>query len=403
MADVSARNRRHVPDRLRLLRARCAQHQKEDWLTMWWSRLKALVIKELLAVLRDPKGRAILIGPPIVQLLVFSYAATLEVRNVDIMLLNRDNGHWGQELVERIDGSPTFRHIVVADSSEAVREAIDRQTVTAAISIGPDFSRNIEAGEPADLQVILDGRRSNASQIVAGYITQIVAALSAETPAGAQEASRTIVTVPRNWFNPNLIFQWFMVPNLIASIALLIGLIVTALSIARERELGTFDQLMVSPLRTHEILIGKLIPPMMIGLFHMTVYILAAIFIFGIPLRGSLVLLYGSSLFYLASVAGLGLFISALSMTQQQAILGAFLFMVPAMLLSGFATPIENMPSWLQPITVINPLRYFLVIVKGIFLKDIPLAEVWRQTWPLCAIAVVTLSAASWLFRRRLE
>jgi ABC-2 type transport system permease protein len=194
-----------------------------------------------------------------------------------------------------------------------------------------------------------------------------------------------------------------MVPNLIASIALLIGLIVTALSIARERELGTFDQLMVSPLRTHEILIGKLIPPMMIGLFHMTVYILAAIFIFGIPLRGSLVLLYGSSLFYLASVAGLGLFISALSMTQQQAILGAFLFMVPAMLLSGFATPIENMPSWLQPITVINPLRYFLVIVKGIFLKDIPLAEVWRQTWPLCAIAVVTLSAASWLFRRRLE
>jgi ABC-2 type transport system permease protein len=370
---------------------------------MWWSRLKALVIKELLAVLRDPKGRAILIGPPIVQLLVFSYAATLEVRNVDVMLLNRDNGHWGQELVERIEGSPTFRHIVIADRSEAVREAIDRQTVTAAISIGADFSRNIEAGEPADLQVILDGRRSNASQIVAGYITQIVAALSAETPAGAQEASRTIVTVPRNWFNPNLIFQWFMVPNLIASIALLIGLIVTALSIARERELGTFDQLMVSPLRTHEILIGKLIPPMMIGLFHMTVYILAAIFIFGIPLRGSLVLLYASSLFYLASVAGLGLFISALSMTQQQAILGAFLFMVPAMLLSGFATPIENMPRWLQPITVINPLRYFLVIVKGIFLKDIPLAEVWRQTWPLCAIAVVTLSAASWLFRRRLE
>jgi ABC-2 type transport system permease protein len=194
-----------------------------------------------------------------------------------------------------------------------------------------------------------------------------------------------------------------MVPNLIASIALLIGLIVTALSIARERELGTFDQLMVSPLRTHEILIGKLIPPMMIGLFHMTIYILAAIFIFGVPLRGSLVLLYGSSIFYLASVAGLGLFISALSMTQQQAILGAFLFMVPAMLLSGFARPIENMPAWLQPITVINPLRYFLVIVKGILLKDIPPSEVWRQTWPLCAIAIGTLSSASWLFRRRLE
>jgi ABC-2 type transport system permease protein len=186
--------------------------------------------------------------------------------------------------------------------------------------------------------------------------------------------------VPRYWFNPNLIYQWFMVPNLIANIALLIGLIVTALSIARERELGTFDQLMVSPLRTHEIVIGKLTPPMLIGLFHMTVYILAAIFIFAVPLRGSLVLLYASSLF-----------------------LGAFLFLVPATLLSGFATPIENMPNWLQPITVINPMRYFLVIVKGIFLKDIPLSEVLRQTLPLFAIALVTLGAASWLFRRRLE
>jgi len=189
----------------------------------------------------------------------------------------------------------------------------------------------------------------------------------------------------------------------VASIALLIGLIVTALSIARERELGTFDQLMVSPLRTHEILIGKLIPPMMIGLFHITIYILAAVFIFGVPLRGSLFLLYGSAVFYLAAVVGLGLFISALSMTQQQAILGAFLFMVPAMLLSGFATPIENMPSWLQPITYVNPLRYFLVIVKGVFLKDIPAVEVVRQTIPLLLIAIVTLSAASWLFRRRLE
>lgn len=370
---------------------------------MWWTRLKALIVKELLAVLRDPKSRAILVGPPIVQLLVFSYAATLEVRNVDIMVLNRDSGHWGQELVERIDASPTFRKVAFTTNPAEVRDAIDRQKVIAAVEIGPDFSRNIEAGTSADVQTILDGRRSNASQIVAGYLTQIIATLAAETPAGARAASGSVATIPRNWFNSNLTFQWFMVPNLIASIALLIGLIVTALSIARERELGTFDQLMVSPLRVHEILIGKLLPPMMIGLFHITVYILAAIFVFGVPLRGSLLLLYGSSFFYLASVAGLGLFISALSMTQQQAILGAFLFMVPAMLLSGFATPIENMPDWLQPVTIVNPLRYFLIIVKGVFLKDIPLSEVVRQTMPLCLIAVVTLSAAAWLFRRRLE
>ncbi|MET4690157.1 ABC transporter permease [Sinorhizobium fredii] len=370
---------------------------------MWWGRLKALIVKELLAVLRDPKGRTILIGPPIIQLLVFSYAATLEVKNVDLMLLNRDNGHWSQELFQQIGGSPTFRSIRLAKSPAEVQFAIDNQHVLAAVEIGPTFSRDIEAGKPAEVQMILDGRRSNASQIVSGYLSRIVGTVAAETPAGERAASEAIRVEARNWFNPNLTFQWFMVPNLVASIALLIGLIVTALSVARERELGTFDQLIVSPLRTHEILIGKLIPPMMIGLFHITVYILAAVFIFGVPLRGSLFLLYGSAIFYLAAVVGLGLFISALSMTQQQAILGAFLFMVPAMLLSGFATPIENMPSWLQPVTLINPLRYFLVIVKGVFLKDIPVAEVVHQTLPLCLIAVVTLSSAAWLFRRRLE
>jgi ABC-2 type transport system permease protein len=370
---------------------------------VWWTRLKALIVKELLAVLRDPKGRAILIVPPIVQLVVFSYAATLEVRNVDIVVLNRDNGRWGQELVRRIDGAPTFRTVARAEHPAAVRNAIDMQRALAAVQIGPSFSRDIEAGVPADVQIILDGRRSNASQIVGGYLNQIVAGLAADTPKGIRAAATAVSVVPRNWFNPNLIFQWFMVPNLIASIALLIGLIVTALSIARERELGTFDQLMVSPLRTHEILLGKLAPPMMIGLFHITIYILAAVFIFGVPLRGSLLLLYGSALFYLASVVGLGLFISAMSMTQQQAILGAFLFMVPAVLLSGFATPIENMPGWLQPVTLLNPLRYFLVVVKGVLLKDIPAGEVLRETIPLFLIAIVTLSAAAWLFRRRLE
>jgi len=270
---------------------------------MWWIRLKALIIKELLAVLRDPKGRAILIGPPIIQLLVFSYAATLEVRNVDVLVLNRDGGHWGYELAQRIDGAPTFQRIYHAQSPAALHDAIDRQRVIAAIHIGPTFSRDIEAGRPADVQIILDGRRSNASQIVGGYLNQIVAGVAAATPAGIKAATAGVSVVARNWFNPNLNYQWFMVPNLVASIALLIGLVVTALSIARERELGTFDQLMVSPLRTHEILIGKLTAPMLIGLFHITIYILAAVFVFGVPLRGSLILLYGSAIFYLGSVA----------------------------------------------------------------------------------------------------
>jgi len=370
---------------------------------MWWTRLKALILKELLAVLRDPRGRIILIVPPVIQLVVFSYAATLEVRNVDVMVLNRDAGHWGYELVQRIQGSPTFRKVSFTQSPEVLHEAVDRQKVLAAIQISPTFSRDIEAKQPTDVQIILDGRRSNASQIVGGYLNQIVASLSADTPAGQKAKSSAVSIMPRNWFNPNLIYQWFMVPNLIGSIALLIGMIVTALSIARERELGTFDQLMVSPLRTHEILIGKLLPPMMIGLVHISLYIVAAIVVFDIPLRGSLLLLYGSSIIFMASIVGLGLFISAMSMTQQQAILGAFLVLVPGMLLSGFATPIENMPGWLQPVTYINPLRYFLVIVRGVFLKDIPVSQVVTLTIPLAFIAAFTLSAAAWLFRKRLE
>lgn len=367
-----------------------------------WGRVFALIVKEFLAILRDPRGRLVIVVPPILQLFVFSYAATLEVMNIDIVILNRDGGKWGHELIQRIDGAPSFRRLVRTDDDKVLHDLIDRQQVIAALQIGPDFSRAIGAGKAGDVQIILDGRRSNASQIVAGYLNQIIAGLAAELAAPRQRAA-TVTIVPRNWFNPNLTYIWFTVPSLVAIIALLIGLIVTALSVARERELGTFDQLMVSPLRTHEILIGKLTPPMLIGLFHITIYILMAVFFFGIPLRGSLFLLYGSAIFYLASVVGIGLFISSLSMTQQQAILGAFVFMVPAVLLSGFATPIENMPGWLQPVTYVNPLRYFLVVVKGVFLKDIPLSEVIHNTAPLALIALFTLSAAAWLFRSRLE
>ncbi|MCM5552103.1 ABC transporter permease [Pleomorphomonas sp. NRK KF1] len=367
------------------------------------TRLLALVRKEFLALFRDPKSRMILIAPPVLQLLVFSYAATLEVRNVDVMVLNRDAGHWGSELTSRIEASPQFRLVRRTDNPEELREAIDRERVIAAVEIGADFSRNIEAGETADVAIILDGRRSNASQIVSGYISSIATGLAADTPAGQRLASVRVGTVARNWFNPNLDFKWFMVPGLVASIAMLVGLLVTALSIARERELGTFDQLMVSPLRTHEILVGKVIPPILIGFLHITLFVLAAVWIFGIPLRGSVVALYVAAFFYLISLVGFGLFISALAATQQQAILGAFLFLAPAMLLSGFATPIANMPEWLQILTYVNPLRYFLVIVRGVFLKDIPIAEIVVETVPMALIACVTLPTAGWLFRRRLE
>jgi ABC-2 type transport system permease protein len=368
-----------------------------------WTRLLSLIVKEFLVVLRDPRSRFILFGPPLVQLVIFSFAATLEVRSVDLVVLNRDEGASGIELIRRFEGSPTFRTVTPVHGPFELRRALDQQRAIAGVEIGPTFSRDLIARRPASVQISLDGRRSNAAQIVDGYLGAIVDGFVADE----NERYRRVATVPRlvvrNWFNPNLTYRWFTVPGLIAVIALLIGLMVTSLSIARERELGTFDQLMVAPLRTHEILLGKTIPPILIGLVHITLYVFATAVLFGVPLRGSLPMLYGSAVFFLAAVVGVGLFISALSTTQQQAILGAFLFMAPAVLLSGFATPIENMPAWLQPVTLVNPLRYFLVVTRGVFLKGIAFGDIVTTTVPLFFIAVVTLTAAGWLFRRRME
>jgi ABC-2 type transport system permease protein len=366
-------------------------------------RVLALIVKELLALLRDPKARMVLIAPPIVQLFVLSYAATLEVKNVDIALLDRDGGHVGHELVQRIEGSPSFRNVLRVENLDELHRALTMQRVIAAVHIGPSFSRDVMARRPARVQVILDGRRSNAAQIVGGYLTQIAEGLSAELGRGPRRAPPGPVIVARNWFNPSIEFTWHTVPGLIGVISLLTGIIVTALSVARERELGTFDQLIVSPLRTHEILIGKTTPPLLVGLFHTTIFIAAAVFFFDVPLRGSLLLLYGAAVLYLAALIGIGLFISSISATQQQAILGAFLFGSPAILLSGFATPVENMPGWLQTLTWINPLRHFLVVVKGVFLKALPFEEVLRNTAPLVVIACLTLGSAAWLFRHRME
>jgi ABC-2 type transport system permease protein len=368
-----------------------------------WPRLFALIVKELLVVLRDPRARFILIGPPIVQLLVFSVAATLEVKNVDLVVLNRDEGALGVELVHRIEGTPTFRTVSPVHDPAELRRAIDEQRAIAAVEIGPTFSRDLVAGEGPHVQISLDGRRSNAAQIVDGYLGEIVSSFVAEESASAHRPPGVPRVVARNWFNPNLTYQWFTVPGLIAVIALLIGLLVTALSVARERELGTFDQLMVAPLRTHEILVGKTVPPLLIGLVHITIYVIVTITIFHVPLRGSLPLLYLSAVFFLAAVIGVGLFISAISTTQQQAILGAFLFVSPATLLSGFATPIDNMPPWLRALTMANPLRHFLVVTRGVFLKGMTFGDVVDNTVPLFVIACITLTSAAWLFRRRME
>jgi len=368
-----------------------------------WPRTGALIVKELLAVLRDKRSRIVLVGPPVIQLLVFSFAATLEVRNVSVGVLNQDRGAAAVELVERLAGSPEFSHLVVLDNVDAMRPALDAKQVLLVVHIPEDFSRRLMRGQPVSLQVILDGRRSNAAHIVQGYVAGIVEGLGRELAARTGRALPAPVLVERNLYNPNLDYIWFTVPSLVAILTMVIGLVVTALSVARERELGTFDQLLVSPLTPAEILVGKTVPALIIGAAEGSLILLAAVLVFGVPFTGSVVLLYASMVVFLAAVIGVGLFISSLSMTQQQGLLGAFVFMVPSVLLSGFASPVENMPEWLQPVTWFDPLRHFLVIIQGVFLKSMPAEVVFASTWPMAVIAAITLGAAWALFRHRLE
>lgn len=366
-------------------------------------RLVTLILKELLAIWRDPKSRFIIIVPPVVEMLVFSLAATQEVRNVRLAVLNEDYGTAARDLVARFAGSPNFARVLLLRGEAEIAPVLDAREVLMVLHIGPDFSRALAAGRPTAVQLILDGRRSNAASIVAGYAEAILDSYTRELVPARPGPLPPSTIVVRSWFNPNLETTWNTVPSLVATLTTLLGLVVTALSVARERELGTFEQLLVSPLSPVEIIIGKTVPALLIGLAAVTVMILIGLLVFHVPFTGSAPLLYASMTVYLAAVIGIGLFISSLARTQQQAILGAFVFMVPSILLSGFASPIENMPDWLQTATLANPLRHFLVIVKGLFLKDMPATEVLRNLWPLAAIAVVTLSAATWLFRRRIE
>jgi ABC-2 type transport system permease protein len=366
-----------------------------------FNRIRALIIKELLALLRDKKSRFVLIVPPLVQLFIFSFAATQEVKNQTLAILNLDRGRPAWTLAQDFAASTTFSEALHLQRPEEIPTVIDRQLAIAVLWIPEHFSGDLAAGREAQASFILDGRKTNAAQIVQGYALRIVEDYRARLAAGGGQSGIRLVT--RNWFNPNLDFRWYTVPSLVCILTTVIGLLVTGLSVAREREMGTFEQLLVSPLHPFEILLGKALPALLVALIEGAFIVLAGVFLLQVPFNGSLPLLFGSMTVFLLAIIGVGLFVSSLSMTQQQAVLGAFMFLVPAVILSGFASPIENMPHWLQTCSFANPLRYFMTIVRGIFLKDISAGIVWAQTWPMAVIACVTLSMATWLFKKRME
>jgi ABC-2 type transport system permease protein len=365
-------------------------------------RIRALVMKELLALLKDKRSRFVLIVPPILQLLVFGYAATFDLNRVRYAVYDEDHGSAARDLAAAFKGSAVFEEAATVTSAGEIAPLLDGKRVLLVVHVGPRFTRDLLSGVPAPLQVVIDGRNSNTALIAVNYVSSIVEDFNRQWADAAGVAGPPARLETRAWFNPNLESRWFFIPGLAGLITLLVTLLVTALSVAREREQGTFDQLLVTPLRPIEILMGKAIPGLIIGFAEATLIILVATLWFGIPLVGSLSALYAGLAVFLLSAVGVGLMISSLAVTQQQGLLGAFLFMVPAVILSGFATPIANMPRAVQYITLLDPLRYFLVITRSLFLEGVPLGGLVHQLWPMALIGVVSLSLAGWLFRRRM-
>jgi ABC-2 type transport system permease protein len=367
-----------------------------------WQRIVALMRKEFLAVLKDRRSRFVLILPPLIQLLVFGYAATFDLNNVSYALYDEDKGAAARQLAAAFRGSDRFREVATIGSAAEIAPLVDSRRVMAVVHLGPQFTRDLLIGKPAPLQVIVDGRNSNSALIALNYVRRIVNGFNEDWIAAHNLPQPPARLQTRAWFNPNLESRWFFIPGLAGVITLLVALLVTALSVAREREQGTFDQLLVTPLRPVEILIGKALPGFIIGFIEATVIILAATLWFDIPLRGSLAVLYAGLALFLLSAVGVGLMLSSLAVTQQQGLLGAFLFMVPAIILSGFATPIANMPKAVQMVTLLDPLRYFLVILRKVFLEGVSFDVLLPQMWPMAVIGVVSLASAGWLFRHRM-
>lgn len=375
-----------------------------------FKRVRFLFVKELIQVLRDKRLRITLIFPPIFQLIVFGYAANLDVKHINTAVRDLDQSVESRELITRFGSSKYFDIISYPQTPKEIEALIKKGDVILSIEIPSDFSKKLKKGDTAIVQIILDGTESNTAMIALGYVGRILSEysttimikrLNRQGMVGFEEAG--VELEQRIWFNPNAESRLFYVPGVIASIAFLIPIILTAQAIVREREIGTLEQIMVTPIRSWELMVGKTLPFAMIGLADAIMIALIGVFWFEVPLRGNpLILLLGNVLFLMSSV-GIGLFISTISSTQQQAQISTFFFMMPAFILSGFAFPLENMPEWLQTITYANPLRYFLIIIRGVFLKGNGLDILWSEMLALAILGGFMILLSSLRFQKRLK
>jgi ABC-2 type transport system permease protein len=367
------------------------------------TRVLHLVKKELLELRQDPRLFGIVIMAPIIQLGVLGYAATTDVKDIPLVVVDADRSSESRALIARFQASDNFKLVGLLSSTEEIDRWLDRGDAWMAVSIPPDYGQRVAARRPVALQVVADGTDANSTNVAMGYTRALVAGYTQEL-LPAQAATPLVSLELRVWFNPELESRDFMIPGIVALLLLVVTTNLSAMAIVREKEVGTLEQLNVTPLARWELIAGKLLPYALIGIIDVILVLVVAIFWFQVPMRGSIPLLFGMSLIYLLSTLGLGLFISSISNTQQQAMLTTtFFFLMPMIYLSGFVFPIENMPAWIQPATYLIPLRYFLVIVRGIFLKGVGLETLWPQAVALLAWGLTVLALATVRSSKRLR
>jgi len=382
-----------------------------------WERVREIIRKEFIQVLRDPRMRGTLLIPPLIQLLVYGYTVDLDIQNARVAWMDMDRTPASRELLSAFQGSSRFKIVAAPGSEEEVQALLDRSRVQAIVRVLPGFERDIRRGRPASVQILVDGTNSNTASLVSSYASSAISNFSgrvqfqqqntrvmARSPASPPNfAAPTLVARPRVWFNPDLESRNYFVPGVVVNIIMIVTLSLTAQAIVREKEIGTMEQLMVTPIRPIEMIIGKTLPFAVIGLFDVVLVISAALLIFRTPLRGSPLLLLFCSILFLMTTLGAGLFLSTISDTQQQAVMSSFFFTAPAFMLSGFAFPIRNMPLPVQYLTYLNPLRYFIDIVRGIFLKGVGASVLWPQMLALFIYGAAILGLSAARFKKRLD
>ena len=382
-----------------------------------WERIRVILRKEFIQALREPRMRVLLFVPPVLQLMVFGFAVNLDVDHARIAWMDMDRTPESRDLRARFEGSGRFDVVALPRNEGEVRTLLDRSGVEAVIRVLPNFARDLARGRSAQVQILSDGTNSNTASLVSSYAGQIIAQYSSDalktrqnglllTRSPATPANLSLPQVrarSRVWFNPDLHSRNYFVPGVIVNIITMVTLMLTALAIVREKEIGTMEQLMVTPMRPIELMLGKTLPFAIVGLVDVFLVTSAALLIFHIPLRGSVLLLLVCAVLYLLTSLGAGLFLSTVSQTQQQAMMAAFFFFMPAFMLSGFAFPIHNMPVAVQYLTYLNPLRYFMEIVRGIFLKGVGIAVLWPQMACLAVYGISVLTLSAMRFRKTLD